>query len=162
MVKNRLKTSMAAAVAAAGLSTSAAAGVVTAPNIDLIEISGDAELKFIQAKQDSATGTKTNNYRTAEINLNLDASFENGLKVYTTFTAFDDTQATATQNTDVRTKVAYAQLPVLGKGKVLAGLVPNFQYGTEAFDMGGEAWKAAVFMPVAKGVKVGLISKIEN
>ena len=162
MIENKLKTSMVAALVVAGFSTNVIAGIVTAPNVDKIEISGDAELKFIKAKTDSSTGSQTNNYRTAEINLNFDASFNNGIKVFTTFKAFDDTQASATQNTDVRTKVAYAQLPILNKGKILAGLVPNFQYGTEAFDMGGEAWKAALFVPVAKGVVLGLVSKIEN
>lgn len=162
MIKNKLKLSMVAALAVAGFSTSAVAGVVIAPNIDVIEISGDAELKFIKAKTDSATGTSTNNHRTAEVNLNLNASFDNGLKVYTTFTAFDGTQATATQDTNVKTKVAYAELPILNGGKIMAGLVPNFQYGADAFDMGGESWKAAIFVPVAKGVKIGLVSKIEN
>ena len=162
MKKNKIKLSLVATLAITGFSTSAVAGIVTAPNVDKIEISGDAELKFIKAKTDSVTGSQTNNHRTAEVNLNFDASFENGLKVFTTFTAFDDTQASATQNTDVRTKVAYAEIPILEKGKILAGLVPNFQYGTEAFDIGGEAWKVAVFVPVAKGVQIGLVSKIEN
>ncbi len=159
MLKNRLKLSMAAAITVAGLSSSAVAGTVTAPNIDNIELSGDIELKQVQEKSDTATINK----RTAEINLNLDAKSDNGLEIYTTFTAYDDNQANAAANKDLRIKHAYAVLPIMdSKGKVVLGLAPNFTYGTDAFDDGGESWKVGVNVPVAKDIKVTVISKIVN
>ncbi|MCK5111190.1 MAG: hypothetical protein KAQ94_06685 [Arcobacteraceae bacterium] len=102
MLKNRLKLSIVTAMAVAGLSSSAVAGTVTAPNIDNIELSGDIELKHVQEKSDTATINK----RTAEINLNLDAKANNGLEIYTTFTAYDDNQANASANKDLRIKHA--------------------------------------------------------
>ncbi len=156
MIKNKIKLSLAVSLM---IATCSYAGTVTAPNIDNIELSGDMELKQVQEKSDTATINK----RTAEINLNLDAKMENGLEVYTTFTAYDDNQANTAADKSLRVKHAYAVLPFLkGKGKVYAGLVPNFTYGTDAFDNGGEAWKLAVAVPIAKGVMIQVVSKIEN
>jgi hypothetical protein len=156
MIKNKLKLSLAISLM---MATYSFARTVKAPNIDNIELSGDMELKQIQDKNNTATINK----RRAEINFNLDAKAKNGLEVYTTFTAYDDNQANAMADKNLRVKHAYAVLPFLqGKGEVYAGLVPNFIYGTNAFEMGGEAWKVAIFIPIAKGVKVGAVSKIEN
>lgn len=159
MIKSKLKLSLAASILVA---TYGYAGTVIAPNIAQIELSGDIELKAVQEKTD----TETINKRTAEINLNLDAKSENGLEIYTSYKVFDGSQAaTAGENIDDGFSVthAYATLPIInGKGKVFAGLIPNFIYGTDAFDDGGEAWKVAVAAPVAKGVMVQVVSKVEN
>ncbi|MCK5111189.1 MAG: porin [Arcobacteraceae bacterium] len=48
------------------------------------------------------------------------------------------------------------------KGKVVLGLAPNFTYGTDAFDDGGESWKLGINVPVAKDIKVTVVSKIVN
>lgn len=157
MIKNKLKLSMVAALVTA---TYGYAGVVKAPNIDLIELSGDIELKQVSEKT-----TGTNKYRTAEVNLNLDAKADNGLEVFTSFKVHDGNQAgtgaAIPDTASITTTHAYAKIP-LGKVKVVAGLAPNFQYGTGAFDNGGESWKMAVFVPVAKGAKLALVSKVNN
>ncbi|MEA2051084.1 MAG: hypothetical protein U9O56_10205 [Campylobacterota bacterium] len=161
MIKNRLKLSLAASLLVA---TCSYAGTVTAPNSSNIELSGDVELKAVSEKTD----TEKINKRTAEVNLNLDATLNNGIKVFTTFKAFDGVQGQTTagaDNTDdgFKTKAAYAVIPLMdGKGKVVAGLAPNNTYGTDAFDNGGEDWKLAVNVPVAKGVKVTVVSKVKN
>ncbi|RKX95006.1 MAG: hypothetical protein DRP55_10600, partial [Spirochaetes bacterium] len=75
----------------------------------------------------------------------------------------DDNQADAGARKSVEIKEAYVVVPFMDKkAKLVAGLAPNKTYGTDAFEKGGEAWKAAIFIPVAKGVKVGVVSKIEN
>jgi len=156
MLKNKLKLSIAAAILC---SSYLQAGTVTAPNSLNIELSGDVELKQIREK----SKTETINYRTAEINLNLDSKMDNGLEFHYSAKAYNDTQASSTADTGVDTTHGYAVVPFLeGKGKIIAGLVPNFPYGTDAFEEGGESWKIAVFAPIMKGIKVGLISKIED
>jgi len=156
MIKNKIKLSLATAML---IATTSYAGVVTAPNINNLEISGDIELKQVKEK----TGNETIDKRTAEVNLHFDAKSDSGLEVHTTFTAYDDNQGNPNADTGVNTKEAYAIIPLMdGKGKVVAGLAPNNTYGTDAFDNGGESWKIAAFLPVAKGVKVGVVSKIEN
>jgi hypothetical protein len=161
MIKNKIKLSLATAMM---IATTSYAGVVTAPNINNLEISGDIELKQVKEK----TGNKTVDKRTAEVNLHFDAKSDSGLEIHTTFKAFDGTQAQSTAGADgtddgFKTKEAYAVVPFMdNKAKVVAGLAPNNTYGTDAFENGGESWKAALFMPIAKGVKVGVVSKIEN
>ena len=156
MIKNKIKLSLATAML---IATTSYAGVVTAPNINNLEISGDIELKQVKEK----TGNETIDKRTAEANLHFDAKSDSGLEVHTTFTAYDDNQANDSADKNVRTKEAYVVVPFMNKkAKLVAGLAPNKKYGTDAFEMGGEAWKAAIFVPVAKGVKVGVVSKIEN
>ena len=156
MIKNRLKLSLAAAMVTA---TCGFAGTVTAPNSVDIELSGDVELKAISEK----TNTQKIDKRTAEVNLALESKLKNGTKIITKFTAYDDTQAKAGAETGLTTKEAYANIPIMnGKGKIIAGLAPNITYGTDAFDNGDESWKVAVNVPVAKGVKVTVVSKIKN
>jgi len=156
MIKNKIKLSLATAML---IATTSYAGVVTAPNINNLEISGDIELKQVKEK----TGNETIDKRTAELNLYLDAQSDSGLEVHTTFNAYDDNQADAGARKSVEIKEAYVVVPFMdNKAKVIAGLAPNNTYGTDAFEMGGESWKAAIFVPVAKGVKVGVVSKIEN
>lgn len=156
MIKNKLKLSLATSLL---LGAYGYAGTLTAPNINNIELSGDIELKAVSEKTDTATINK----RTAEINLNLDAKAKNGLEIYSTFTAYDNNQADAEADKSLRVKHAYAVIPLMeGKGKVVAGLAPNFTYGTDAFEDGGEDWKAMVQMPIVKDVKIAIISKIKN
>ena len=130
---------------------------VSVSSIDSLLISGDIELKQIKDKNSTATIDK----RTAEINLHFDAKTKNGLKIHTTFTAYDDTQADANASNDVKTKEAYVMIP-LKKAKIFGGLIHDNTYGTQAFENGGEYWKLAGFMPIAKGIKIGLISKQIN
>ncbi len=161
MIKNKLKLSLAAAMIA---TTCSYAGTVTAPNVDNIEISGELILKQARDRSTTPAGiSEVESYRTAEVTLNIDATVADTVEIHTAFTAYDDTQAENGADQNVRIDQAYAVVPILnGKGKVVAGLAPNNQYGTEAFDNGGESWKLAVNMPVAKGVKVTVVSKIEN
>ncbi|GEM_PF-4171167 len=64
---------------------------------------------------------------------------------------------------NLRTKEAYVVVPFLGgEAKVLSGLAPNIQYGTPAFDDGGEDWNTALFVPIAPKTMIGLVSKIKN
>ncbi|RLA82826.1 MAG: hypothetical protein DRG78_06085 [Epsilonproteobacteria bacterium] len=161
MIKNKINLSL---VTAMMITTCSYAGTVTAPNSIDIKLSGDIELKAVSEKTDSEKISK----RTAEVNLNLDATLKNGIKVFTTFKAFDGTQGQTTagaENTDdgFKTKIAYAVIPLMkGNGKIVAGLTPMITYGTDAFDDGGEAWQGAVSIPVAKGVKVTVVSKVLN
>jgi len=161
MLKNKLKLSLAATLV---IAINSYAGEVTAPNINKLEISGDIELKQVKEK----TGNKTVDKRTAEINLHFDAKSDKGLEVHTTFKAFDGTQAQTTPGDDgtddgFKTKEAYVIVPFMNnKAKVIAGLAPNKTYGTDAFENGGEDWKVELFMPIIKGVKIGLISKMKN
>ena len=164
MIKNKIKLSLAAVMM---LATTSYAGVVRVPNINNLEISGDAELKQVKEK----TGDETVDKRTAEINLNLDAKSASGLMIHTTFKLFDGTQAGANtidddnQDDGFKTKEAFVKLPILGgKGKVMVGLHDNtrFAFGTDAFENGGESWKAAMFIPIAKGIVFRVVSKIDN
>ncbi len=156
MTKNKLRLSLAAAMM---ITTYSYAGSVTAPNVDNIAISGDIELKQVREKSDTATVS----FRTAEINLNIDATVADIVDVYTQFQVYDDTQAKATADKTFDVVHAYAVLPIMkGKGKVMAGLIPNITYGTDAFDDGGEDWNIMIQVPVAKGVKVAIISKVKN
>lgn len=153
-----IKTVKNAALLTAILGTCATAGTVIAPNIGQLEISGDAELKVVQEKSGGTTVDK----RTAEINLNVDAKASNGLNVFTQFQVYDDTQASGTADKTFDVVHAYVTVPVFEKGKLLAGLAPNNVYGTDAFENGGESWKIAAMMPVAEGIRIQLVSKIEN
>jgi hypothetical protein len=161
MVKNRLKLSLAASLM---MATCSYAGTVTAPNRMNIKLNGDIKLKAVSKK----TNTSKINKRTAEVNLNLDTILKNGIKVFTTFKAFDGTQGQTTAGADgtddgFKTKAAYTLIPIMnGKGKVVAGLAPNKTYGTDAFEDGGEDWQLGVNIPVAKGVKVTIVSQVKN
>jgi len=156
MIKNKIKLSLAAAMVTA---TCGFAGTVSAPNSVNIDISGGVELKAVSEK----TGNETIQKRTAEVTLALESELKGGTKIFTEFTAYDANQGDANADAGVTTTVAYAEIPIMdGKGKVIAGLAPNDTYGTDAFDNGGEAWQLAVNMPVAKGVKVSLVSKVCN
>lgn len=161
MFNKNFKLSVAVASA---IATSSYAGSIEAPNVGKIEISGDAELKMVQEKNTGETIDK----RTAEINLNIDAKADNGLNIYTQTQFYgdsdgaSDTQASSEGDTDLSVVHAYATLPVTKKGMLLAGLAPNFQYGTEAFENGGEDWKIMGKMMVASGISMQLVSKIKN
>lgn len=158
MLKNKLKLSMVAALAVAGFSSSAVAGKVIAPNIDVIEVSGAVELKQVQEK----SNTSTVNYRTSEIDLNFDAKAEGGIEVFTSFKVFNGTQAgvndAAPEASSITTTYAYAILPI-GEAKIVAGLAPDGAYGTEAFDGDTEVYKIVAQVPVAKNTKIMIGSK---
>lgn len=160
-----IRTVRNVALATAIFGTCATAGTVTAPNSIDIEVSGDVELKFKKDKtQNSSINTNDNvDYRTAELNLYIDAKMDNGLEFHFTGLGYDDTQANSNADTGVRTKEAYAVVPFLeGKAKLIAGLKENVVYGTDAFENGGEAWRAAFVFPIAQGITGKVVSKIEN
>jgi len=158
-IQNKFKLSLVAAMMA---TTCGYAGTVSAPNVDSIEISGDLELKQIREKTEGTTGG-TNNKRTAEAHLNIDAMVNDKLEVHTVFEIYDDNQANSAADKTFDVQEIYGVLPIMeGKGKIIAGLVSNAPYGTEAFDNGGEAWRLAIFAPVAQGIKVGVVSKVEK
>ena len=153
-----IKLSLAAAMLT---TTCSYAGMVTAPNSSNIELSGDVELKAVSEK----TGDTTVQKRTAEVNLALEAKLASGTSFITEIQVYDDTQAGSNieNGTDLDVTKAYAVIPIMGgNGKVVAGLAPNNTYGTDAFDNGGESWKLAVNMPIARGVKVTVVSKVKN
>ncbi len=173
MIKNRFKLSLVAAMIT---TTCSYAGTVTAPNSMDIKLGGEIKIKHITEK----TNAKNVDKRTAEVDIKLESKLKNGIKIFTTFTGYDDSQAgaevdlngdgdttddgeRAASDANMRTKEAYVVIPLMdGKGKIIAGLAPNKKYGTYAFDNGGESWKIAVNVPVVKGVNITVVSKIKN
>jgi hypothetical protein len=137
---NTIKLSLAAVIAVAGLTSTAAADV---------KISGDAAIKYEMQKD--AADSKTD-FIDTEVNLDFTATNTDNVSLHVGVSVYEGDQAGTVEDGNFDTAYAYIKtaLPVGEKTVLKAGLVPNGPFGNGpilggvAFESGGESWKTNV------------------
>ncbi|MEA3512032.1 MAG: porin [Campylobacterota bacterium] len=164
-MKKMIKLSLVAATVLGLATTSYAESKVT--------VSGDAEVTYENLTQNDTTDV----YKTADVNINIDAVNEDGVEFHSQFVLYDGTQGDitglengvvtdTTGNPEAYSQIerAYVVAPLpFAEAKLTAGLAPNGAFGSGMFENGGESWKTDLTMKAAGlKVKVGNVTIKES